>query len=82
MEVVRLISLYDKKTEELIREYNIDFIGIDALRKIFSPPEDDPLMYNFYWIEENEVGQMKEFIDLDFDLEKYIYQVECFQAGT
>lgn len=82
VEVTRLISTYDKKSHELLNEYNIDFIGVEVLKELFNPPTDDPLMYNFYWIEDAQLERMKQLVDIEFDLEKYIYQVECFQAGT
>ncbi len=82
MEITRLISVYDKQTQELLKEYNIDFIKFDTLKKMFNPPDDDPLMYNFYWVEESQLEEMKQLVDVNFDLTKYIYQLECFQANT
>ena len=80
MKVVRLISLYDKKTKKLVREVNIDFIDFHILKKIFNPPLRDSLMYDFYWVEKEEAKLIKEYVSFDFELDKYIYQVECFQA--
>jgi hypothetical protein len=82
MEVQRLISWYRREDEELEGEINIDFINIEVLKKIFNPPEDDPLMYNFYWVERQEAEELKKYLEFDFKFDKYIYQVECFQAGT
>lgn len=50
MEAIRLISIFDKKTEKLIDEVNIDYIELNVLKEIFKPKENDPLMYNPYTI--------------------------------
>ncbi|MCU7375761.1 colicin E3/pyocin S6 family cytotoxin [Paucibacter sp. O1-1] len=48
-EVQRLISWFDKETDSLISEYNIEvLISLDELKTIFDPYPDDPLMYMVY----------------------------------
>lgn len=80
--VKRLISWFDRTTEDLKGEKDIDNIKLDRLREIFSPPPDDPLMIYVYPITEKEAEQLKKLIDLEFIFDKYIYQLDCFKADT
>jgi len=79
MKIERLISCFDKETDKLIQEYNIDHIGIDLLKSIFKPSDDDPLMYNPYPIGIREAEELKEHTNIEFDFDKNQYQVDCFQ---
>lgn len=80
MKLERLISCFDKATEELTQEYNVDFIDIDILRSIFNPPSDDKLMYKPYLININEATKLKKYIDIVFDFDRNVYQLDCFSV--
>ena len=79
MKIERTISWFDRQTEVLVAEQNIDFITLEILKEIFSPKTDDPLMYNPYEITEVEARKLGKYTDLKFNFEKYYYQVDCFQ---
>lgn len=78
--IQRLISWYDKITEKLQGEKNIDTISLERLKLIFSPPPNDPFMIYIYPITEKHAQQLKEIINLEFLFDKYDYQLECFKA--
>lgn len=80
MKIERVISWFDKDTEILQGEFNIDKVPLEALKIVFRPPEDDPLMYNPYTIYSEQAQQLKELLDIRFDFERYVYQVDCFQV--
>ena len=80
MNIERTISWFDINTEELLGEKKIDNISLEALTGIFKPGNEDPLMYNPYTINAREAEELKKIIDLDFDLECFFYQVNCFQV--
>ena len=80
MKLERLISCFDKATEELTQEYNVDFIDIDILRSIFNPPSDDKLMHKPYLININEAAELKKYIDIVFDFDRNVYQLDCFSV--
>lgn len=80
MKIERIISWFDRADEELIGEFNIDFIPLDILKGIFSPPIEDPLMYNPYDINIEESEILKNYVDIEFEFDKYTYQIDCFQA--
>ena len=80
MKIERVISWFDKRNEDLIGEFNVDFISIDILKGIFNPPVEDPLLYNPYDINIEEVNSLKEYINIDFEFDKYTYQIDCFQV--
>lgn len=80
MKIVRIISWFDRRDERLIGEFNIDFIPLDLLKETFRPPIEDPLMYNPYDINIAESEILKKYVDIEFEFDKYIYQIDCFQA--
>ena len=79
MKIERTISWFDKSTEELLGEKNIDNIDLEVLKTIFKPNSEDPLMYNPYTIHNEEAEKLKKIIDIQFDLDRFIYQVDCFE---
>ena len=80
MKIERTISWFDKETELLVSEKNFDSVTVEILKKIFSPSADDPLMYNPYDITEDKAQELKKYVDLNFEFDKYFYQVDCFQV--
>lgn len=80
MKIERIISWFDRADEELIGEFNIDFIPLDILKGIFNPPIEDPLMYNPYDINIEGSEILKKYVDIEFEFDKYTYQIDCFQA--
>ena len=79
MEIIRLISWFDKNTEKLIGEFDISHIQLFVLKEIFNPPKSDPLMYNPYDIDKKIKGKIVNIVDIEFNFEKYVYQLDCFQ---
>lgn len=81
MEMQRYISAFDKESEKMIQEINIDFIPFQALKEIFNPKDDDPLMYDPYSINRNESILLNQYMNphVGFDFDKYIYQLDCFK---
>ncbi|MDF2852916.1 MAG: hypothetical protein K0S31_3601 [Sphingobacterium multivorum] len=80
MKIERIISWFDRRDEGLIGEFNIDFIPLAILKETFRPPIEDPLMYNPYDINIAESEILKKYVDIEFEFDKYIYQIDCFQA--
>ena len=54
MQVERSISVFNKYDEALVKEINVDSIGLERLKEIFKPTSEDPLMYFVYTISEAE----------------------------
>ena len=69
-----------RRDEGLIGEFNTDFIPLDLLKETFRPPIEDHLMYNRYDINIAESEILKKYVDIEFEFDKYIYQIDCFQA--
>ncbi len=83
MEVQRVISWFDKDSEAFVGEFTIDeFIDLDTLTKIFQLLPDDPLMYMVYDITPEIARTLNTFIPFNFDFEKFIFQLDCFQANS
>lgn len=80
MDVTRVIVVYDKLTEEFVKEINVDFIEFEYLKDIFKPSEDDPSLYKPYDIFSDKSEKLKNHIDLSFDFSNYTYELSCYQA--
>ncbi|HEY0612750.1 MAG TPA: hypothetical protein VGD35_23900 [Chitinophaga sp.] len=83
MKVERLISIFNRQTEELVEEINVDYIPLDTLKVIFGPREDDPLMLDPYQIDEKTMNTLSRYLKsrIEFDFKKFIYQLDCFDAS-
>ncbi|MXV17717.1 DUF7683 domain-containing protein [Hufsiella ginkgonis] len=80
MKIERVISWFDKRTEEFQGEYNIDNIELELLKQIFNPKKEDPLMYDAYTIYNQEAKKLEEITSFKFDLDRFVYEVNCFQV--
>ena len=80
MKIELFISWFYRRDEGLIGEFKIDFIPLDLLKETFRPPIEDLLMYNPYDINIAESEILKKYVDIEFEFDKYIYQIDCFQA--
>ena len=78
--VARAISSYSKLTERLVTEISIG-LTLEQLKTIFTPREDDPLMYDVYAISENEAIQLRQLdAAIQLDAEQLDNYLECYQA--
>lgn len=76
--VERSINIYDSKTEDLIREIDID-IPLERLKNVVAPKEGDPLLYRGYILDAKQLEEINNdlggIIKPDFNL--YYYVLEC-----
>jgi hypothetical protein len=79
MNIVRSIAAYDNISEELVTKFNIDEISLAELKSLFQPSEEDPLMYNEYEINSEQVEFFQNRIEIEFDFKTFSYFVECRQ---
>ena len=81
MKIERVVTVFDNKTERLIKEINVDYIDVEQLKKIFNVPGDDPMMYKVYEITPGHVQTVNELLrnTIVFDLGKNAYYFECSQ---
>jgi hypothetical protein len=75
---LRLISVFKKADESSIADINVDHLNIEDLRRIFNPPPDDNNLIYVYPIGPKEASLLKEIIDIDFNFDECIYQLDCF----
>ncbi len=78
MEVERILSCFDKKSEKLQWEKNIDEIDLDTLKTILKPDKDEYLEL-IYKIDESNYSIFEKLLKVEFDFEKYIYEIGCFK---
>ncbi len=78
LNVERYITVFDKK-DDFLYEVNVDFIDLEALKKIFPPYEDDPDFVMLYQIGENQANELARVVDFEFDFEKYQYELSTYE---
>jgi hypothetical protein len=83
MEVVRVISIYEKAGEKLVEEVEILDLSLDALKGIVKPDEDDPKLYKAYGLTEVQYNIFKsQMSKLDnFKYTEYDFYYECFDVS-
>lgn len=74
----RLISVFRRDNDELVKEIDLGNLPLDQLRRIFNPAADDLEMHLAYTITPKEAVQLSEYIKHVFDFGSYIYQLDCF----
>jgi hypothetical protein len=80
MEVERLIVYYDKNFQEYQGKFSI-FIELEILQNIFKPDVEDNDMYRPYRIKRTLASKIYEFINCEFDFDKYDYFIECYKLN-
>lgn len=71
----RQIDYYDKITDKLIGEIDIEYFDLDVIKKRFPIPTDDPFVFNPYQIVLNNVDL---FPNVKFDFKRYDYFLSCY----
>jgi hypothetical protein len=74
--VGRRIEVFDKKTDLLVNEIEIDPFDLKLMKTRFKIKKKDPLMYDPYEI---TLLNMDVFPLIDFDFEDYSYYLAAFQ---
>jgi hypothetical protein len=77
--IYRQIDVFDKKTEKLTKEIELDSFDIELMKLRFDIPQDDQLMYNPYEI---DLSKTDLFPTVKFDFKKYDYYVACYRGLT
>lgn len=71
----RQIDFYDKVTDKLIGEIDIESFDLDLIKKRFSTPTDDPFLFNPYQI---ELSNVDLFPNVKFNFKQYDYYLACY----
>ena len=76
----RLITIFDNKTELLIKEIVITPNFSLLKRKYKEELNTDPLLYYEYEIKEDDVEFYEKLIDINFEFDKYSYFLSCSEV--
>lgn len=60
--VERTINTYSNNDNSLIEEISVNDITIEVLKKIITPKEDDPLLYDGYVLDKKQVEEFNKVI--------------------
>ena len=83
MEVIRVVSVYDKVKENLIEEFELK-VPLDILKEIFKvDDDDDPNMYKVYHITETNLPSLVKLIPElgKFNFNNVDLTYECFELN-
>ncbi|HLA59820.1 MAG TPA: hypothetical protein VK622_13695 [Puia sp.] len=77
--VERSIATYNIIDEDIISDDNIDEIPLNKLLTIVTPKDDDPLLYDGYVLNENQLLEINSHLNnkLVFDFNAFYYVLEC-----
>ena len=75
--LIRNIEWFDKKTEELIGEVDLNGIDLALLQKNWNLNENSP-MIDCYAINEIQADFLSCFTDIEFDFDKYDYFISSY----
>jgi hypothetical protein len=71
----RQIDYYDKITDKIIGEIDIESFDLDMIKKRFSIHKDDPFVFNPYLI---DLSNVDLFPNVKFDFKRYDYYLACY----
>jgi len=78
--VERSINIYSNSDNSLIKEIDVNQISIEVLKKIVKPKEDDPLLYDGYVLDKNQLEEFNKVIQNNimpkFDCFFYVLESE------
>jgi hypothetical protein len=77
--IYRQIDVFDKKTERLIKEIELNSFDLELMKSRFNVPIDDPLMYYQYEI---DLSKVDLFSSIEFNFKKHDYFLACFRGLT
>lgn len=79
IKVVREIAVYKVGEENSLKEINVDDLSFDVLKTIVSPKKDDPLLYDGYVLNYDQLKQIIQIKNLgvEIDFKKYSYILIC-----
>lgn len=80
MKIERILSCFDKTTEKLLWERNINDVPLESLKKIFKPENDDELIM-VYSINKKNVSHIRKILNFEFDLKNSTYEIGCFKVS-
>lgn len=81
-QVERVLEWYEKDPgEALVGEEVLTSIGLDELRRLFTPEDDDPMMHLTYEVTASDVARLQEAVAHRIDLEAYDYFVAAYRKA-
>ena len=81
--VERVLEWYEKDPgDALVGEEEITRLGLDDLRSLFQPDDDDPEMLLVYEVEPHEVERLQAAVEHRIDLGAYDYFVAAYLRAS
>lgn len=76
MKIMRYVGVFEKHGERfLVDKILLLDSSLEDLSIIFSPADDDPLMYDYYDVDDVAAEEMSRKFGIEFNLNKFDYAV-------
>jgi len=82
MEAHYCISWYEKDTNILMGEIQVNSIPYADLQQVFNLASDESLRYESHLISQRQAQLLSSWLVLTFDFPQYIYQLDCFKIRS
>ena len=76
----RLIEVYSNKTDKFVNEVELGHFDLKKLKKIYKPKTWDYLMYECFDISKEQEKIFDGIALIDFDFERFSYDLTCRQG--
>ena len=80
MNTERVINCFENGTGNFVRKYSVS-INLDTIKNAIMLQNDDPLMFLFYPIKKSHTELLKLFANIEFDWDKYQYEIGCYSPN-
>lgn len=69
----RLIEVYEKRSEQFVREYVLPDMSKESLQKIWGAAPHDPDYFEMRRIDVEKAPDFQELVKVSFDFDRYLY---------
>jgi len=76
MKITRYVGVFERHGDRfLVEKIVLPESSLDDLKVIFVPADDDPLMYDYYDVDEIAAAKLHRKFGIDINLNKFDYAV-------
>ena len=78
--VRRYLGKFKPNEDHFEAEIDVTHVPLEDLRRIFSYPNEDPLMYYSYNLNREQAEYLQKYVKERFDLDRFNYQLQAEAA--
>lgn len=78
--VRRYLGRFGASSDHFDLEIDVSHVPFEHLKRIFSPPATDPMMYYCYDVDRSQAAALQKYVDEILDLDHFQYQLQAESA--